>query len=76
MIGLMVSACSPVPFKITSAPQDKTAEQKKLDSLECSQASHKSGLGLWGIGYYAMRRMAASDYEKCMNARGYKVEEQ
>jgi|APCry1669192062_1035393.scaffolds.fasta_scaffold01329_2 hypothetical protein len=76
MIGLMASACSPVPFKISSAPANKTPEQKSLDNLECNKSSEVQGPWLFGIGTLAYRRMAASGYEKCMNARGYKVEEQ
>jgi hypothetical protein len=74
--GLVISGCSPVPFKINSAPANKTAEQKSLDNLECNKSSEVQGPWLFGIGTLAYRRMAASSYEKCMTARGYKVEEQ
>lgn len=76
ILGISVSACSPVPFKILSKPTAVSEDTQKLDDIQCSNASRVNGPWLFGIGTLTYRRMAASNYEKCMNAKGYKVEEQ
>jgi len=75
-IGLSLLACTPTQFKITRMPQGVSPEQSEKDSLSCRKENQRSDFGVWGVDSYNSIRMAASQYDHCMNNLGYEVEEQ
>jgi hypothetical protein len=73
-IGLLSACASNVPMKIVSAPNNRNADQRQLDSVECSNASHAEAPLLFGVGPALARSRAAKLYTECMKKKGYVVE--
>jgi len=73
-IGLLSACASTVPMKIVSAPNNRNADQRQLDSVECSNASHAEAPLLFGVGPALARSRAAKLYTECMKKKGYVVE--
>ena len=70
----VLSACaSTVPMKIVSAPKNRNGDQRQLDNIECSNASHAEAPLLFGVGPVLAKNRSAKLYTECMKEKGYVV---
>lgn len=74
VIGVVSSCASHVPMKILSAPSNRTADERQLDNIECSNQSHADAPLLFGAGVAIAKHRAGKLYADCMQKKGYAVQ--
>ena len=71
----LLIGCGTVRMKITDIPKNLSEDTRKLDDLQCSNASKPGYVPLlFGVGVLIARDMAAKAYTECMENKGYKVQ--
>ena len=71
----LLIGCGTVKMKVTDTPKNLSEDTRKLDDLQCSNASRPGYVPLlFGAGILIARDMAARAYTECMENKGYKVQ--